>query len=105
MIGTPVSGGAWSGEVLQLQVRARPRARRLELGEVRGRRLLLRLTAAPADGAANEQARRLLARAFGVGVTRVRLASGARHADKVFHIMAPARLPAALMVSAAAAGL
>jgi uncharacterized protein YggU (UPF0235/DUF167 family) len=100
MIGTPVSGGDWSGEVLQLQVRARPRARRLELGEVRGGRLLLRLTAAPADGAANEQAR-----AFGVGVTRVRLASGARHADKVFHIMAPARLPAALMVSAAAAGL
>lgn len=105
MIGTPLTGGDWRENVLRLRVRAQPRASRQELAGVQDGRLRLRLTAAPADGAANEQARRLIARAFGVGVSKVTLQSGARHRNKLFLVVAPTRAPAGAMVSQAEAGL
>jgi len=97
--------GDWRGDSLLLRVRAVPRASRVELAELREGRLLLRLTAAPAEGAANDQARRLLARAFGVSPSRVVLKSGLRHRNKLFEVQAPTRAPAATMVSPAGAGL
>jgi uncharacterized protein YggU (UPF0235/DUF167 family) len=99
VIGTPITCGDWHGEVLRLRVRAQPRAGRLEVAGVRDGRLRLRLTAAPADGAANQQAKRLIAGAFGVGITRVSLATGGRHRDKVFLVKAPTRLPAGVLVT------
>lgn len=97
--------GDWHGNVLHLRVRAQPRASRFELAEVREGRLRLRLTAAPADGAANEQARRLIAKAFGVGVSKVLLKSGAKGRDKVFAVTAPTCAPTGTMASQAGAGL
>jgi uncharacterized protein YggU (UPF0235/DUF167 family) len=53
----------------------------------------LRLTAPPADGEANRQARKLLAKSFGVGISRVKLVNGLTHKNKQFLIREPSRLP------------
>lgn len=93
----PLSCGRWQGDGLRLEVRVQVRAARAELDGCVDGRLRLRLTAAPAGGAANEQARRLLAAAFGTGITRVQLVSGAAGRNKSFLIDAPARIPAAVL--------
>jgi uncharacterized protein (TIGR00251 family) len=48
--------------------------------------LKVRVTAAPADGAANEALTKLLAKALGVPVRDVSLVSGATNRNKVFEI-------------------
>lgn len=55
------------------------------------------LTAAPADGKANQQACRLLADAFGVSLGKVQLLRGARSRNKRFQIVSPASLPASIL--------
>jgi len=84
----------WDGTTLVLSVRVQPRARRAGLGEVVQGRLRVALTAPPVDGKANAQAREVLAEAFGVGVSRVRLALGESSREKVFHVEDPVELPA-----------
>jgi len=59
--------------------------------------LRLRITAAPVDGKANDQARKLLAKAFGVAAGSVELVRGTSSRDKLFSIMSPVRLPAELL--------
>jgi len=76
-----------------LDARVQPRSSRAELGEVEHAQLRIRLTAPPADGKANEQACKLLAKAFGVGVGRISLVRGPTSRDKVFRITSPSRLP------------
>jgi uncharacterized protein (TIGR00251 family) len=85
--------GWWDGDTLCLPVRVQTRARRLGLGAVTQGRLKLLLTAPPVDGKANAQARDLLARCFGVGVSRVELAGGRVSRDKLFRVTNPPRLP------------
>jgi uncharacterized protein YggU (UPF0235/DUF167 family) len=48
--------------------------------------LALRTTAPPAEGRANDAARRLLARAMGVAPTRLVLVRGAASRDKAFRL-------------------
>ncbi len=88
--------GRWDGTALLLPVRVQPRARRLELGPLRGGRLRLALTAPPVDGKANQQARAYLAEVFGVAVMRVTLLHGDGSRDKLFRIDGPVHLPAQL---------
>ena len=66
----------------RIAVRAQPGARRnaVEPGDP----LRISVTAPPADGAANDAIRRLLARALGVPLTRLTLIRGAQARDKVF---------------------
>jgi uncharacterized protein (TIGR00251 family) len=86
--------GRWQADGLSLNTRVSTRCRRLELGRVENGRLKLRLTAPPVDGKANQQARQLLAKAFGVGVSNVELLSGQSHKNKRFLIRSPSRFPA-----------
>jgi uncharacterized protein len=67
-----------------LAVRASPGARRnaVESGDP----LRVFVTAPPADGAANDAIRRLLARALGVAPTRLTLTQGAAARDKRFRL-------------------
>lgn len=58
-----------------------------------GERIKLALTAPPVDGKANEQAREVLAEAFGVSMSRVTLVQGESARDKLFRIVEPASLP------------
>ena len=85
--------GRWVQQDLWLDTRVQIRSSRLELGRVENGRLKLRLTAPPADGKANQQARKLLAKSFGVGISQVKLINGQAHKNKLFFIRGPSRLP------------
>lgn len=65
--------------------RVTPRAARPRV-EREGETVRLWVTAAPADGAANEAAQRLLAAALGVAPSRLTLARGAASRDKLFRL-------------------
>ena len=82
----------------RVTVRLTPRASRDGIAgfDERGR-LLLRVTAAPVDGAANAACLRLLAKALGIAPSRVALVAGRRSRDKVLEVpMEPAAVSAAL---------
>jgi uncharacterized protein (TIGR00251 family) len=70
----------------EVEVRVIPRARRDEIGEERGGRLLIRLTAPPVDGAANAALCRLVARRAGVPARRVSIVRGQTSRDKVVRV-------------------
>ncbi|MFI4997415.1 MAG: DUF167 family protein [Hyphomicrobiales bacterium] len=95
---------------LRLEVRLTPRAARDVIdGEKTlsdGRRVLAaRVRAIPEDGAANSSLLRLIAKACGVGASKVSLISGAGSRLKSIRIEGdPALLAAALGVSEAARG-
>jgi uncharacterized protein len=69
-----------------LEVRVITRARRDEIGDERGGRLLIRLTAPPVDGAANAALRRLVARRAGVPARRVTIVRGQTSRDKLVRV-------------------
>lgn len=70
----------------QLAVRVIPRARRDEVGGERNGRLVVRTTAAPVDGRANEAVCRLVADHLGLPARRVEIVAGLRSRDKVLRI-------------------
>jgi uncharacterized protein len=72
-----VAGGA------TLRVRVSPRASRDELAGERDGALVVRLTAPPVEGAANEALVRLLSRHLGLPPSSLSVARGARARDKV----------------------
>jgi uncharacterized protein (TIGR00251 family) len=71
---------------MELRVRVTARASRDELAGLRDGVLHVRVTAPPVDGKANQAVCRLIARAVGVGRTKVTLARGERSRDKVVRI-------------------
>lgn len=77
------------------KIRVIPRAKRLGWAERRGDRLVVRLTAPPADGKANAQLKRFLADEFGVPLSAVTIEQGAASRDKTVSVNAPTRLPQA----------
>jgi len=68
-----------------LEVRVQPRANRNEV-TVRDGRVLVRVTASPADGKANAAVCALLAKSLGVPKTAVKVERGAGSRDKVVSI-------------------
>ena len=69
----------------RLAVRVIPRARNEVAGERNGR-ILVRVTAAPVDGQANDAVREVVAAHLGVRVAAVTIAQGDRSRDKVLEI-------------------
>ena len=69
-----------------LRVRVQPRASRDELGGERAGALVVRLTAAPVDGEANDALVRFLARRLRRPASSFRLVRGAGSRDKVVSI-------------------
>jgi uncharacterized protein len=67
-------------------VRVIPRARRDEVGGERAGRLVVRTTAAPVDGRANEAVCRLVAAHLGVRRQHVTVVAGDRSRDKTLRI-------------------
>jgi hypothetical protein len=82
----------------ELRVRLQPRASRTEVAGEREGTVLIRVTAPPVDGRANDALCRLVAKLAGVGRTRVEILRGASSRDKVLRVdgVSDARLRAAL---------
>lgn len=72
--------------VERIEIRVVPRARRDGVDGERNGRLLVRTTAAPVDGQANEVVRRILAAHFGVRPRDIDIVSGHRSRDKAVEI-------------------
>jgi uncharacterized protein (TIGR00251 family) len=70
----------------RVEIRVIPRARKDEVAGDRAGRLLVRTTAAPVDGSANDAVRKLLARHFDVPASAVELVAGLRSRDKTVMI-------------------
>jgi uncharacterized protein YggU (UPF0235/DUF167 family) len=77
----PVAGGA------TLRVRVAPRSSRDALGGERDGALVVRLTAAPVEGAANAALVRFLARHLGLPPSSLSVAQGSRGRDKVILVV------------------
>ena len=69
-----------------MALRVQPRSRRNEIAGERAGALLVRVTAPPVDGKANEAARRLLAKRLGVPVGRVAVIRGESSRDKLIEV-------------------
>ena len=69
-----------------LRVRVRPRASRDALSGEREGALVVRLTAPPVEGAANEALARFLGKTLGVAPSAVRVLSGATGRNKVVSV-------------------
>jgi uncharacterized protein (TIGR00251 family) len=79
---------------LMLCVKVTPRAARSTIAGMRDGEVLVRTTAAPADGAANADVIIQIARAFGVAKSAVHLVRGTTSRHKQLRIVAPRRRPA-----------
>ena len=75
-----------SGALLTLRVRVQPRASKDALGGEREGALVVRLTAPPVEGAANEALARFLGKTLGVAPSAVRVVSGASGRNKVVSV-------------------
>jgi hypothetical protein len=71
---------------LTLRVRVQPRASKNALSGEREGALVVRLTAPPVEGAANEALARFLGKALGVAPSAVRVVSGATGRNKVVSV-------------------
>lgn len=69
-----------------LRVRVQPRARRDEIAGERAGALLVRVTAPPAEGRANDAVRRLVAKVAGIPPSRVVVVQGASARDKLLRL-------------------
>ena len=90
---TPSDCFRWRGSTLIFDVRVQPRAATSAIGDVENGRLRVRVSAAPVDNAANEMLTAMLAKAFGVAKSQVRVLAGGHARDKRVAIEAPRRLP------------
>jgi uncharacterized protein (TIGR00251 family) len=70
----------------RVALRVQPRASRNEISGERDGALVVRVTAAPVEGKANEAVRRLLARRLGVARSRVTVVRGASSRDKLIEV-------------------
>jgi uncharacterized protein len=73
-------------QAAQIRVRLTPRAAREQIAPGGGGRYLVRVTAPPVDGRANDALCRLIARRAGVAPSRVTLVRGAKSREKVLSV-------------------
>ena len=95
-----VSAYRWDGDDLELNVLARPGARRSEVLGPHGDALKIRIAAHPAAGAANRALLELLAAAFGVTQKRCQLIAGPASRRKRVRIQTPDRARAETVLAA-----
>ena len=83
----------WDGDDLLLSLRVQPRASGDTWVGPMDDAYKVRISAPPVDGKANAHLIRFLAKAFGVGRSRVTLVQGGSARRKLFRIQAPAKFP------------
>ena len=72
--------------VVRIAVRVQPRARKDEIAGERDGALIVRVTAPPVEGKANNAVRKLLAKRLGIAPGRVTVVRGASGRDKLVEI-------------------
>ena len=72
--------------LIEIAVRAQPRASRTEIVGSHGNRLKVRVAAPPVDGAANRELEKLFAKVLGVPKSAVEVIHGATGRDKTVRI-------------------
>ena len=72
--------------MVQIRIRLTPRAAREQIAPADGDGYLVRVTAPPVDGRANDALCRLIARRAGVASSRVTLVRGAKAREKVVSV-------------------
>jgi uncharacterized protein len=84
----------------RIEVRVQPRARRDEIAGQRAGALVVRVTAPPVEGKANEAVRKLLAKQLGIAPGKVAIVRGEGARDKLIEVegLEPAELRRALGV-------
>ncbi|MGD8352068.1 MAG: DUF167 domain-containing protein [Nitrospirota bacterium] len=75
-----------SAEALTFSARVQPRASRAQVEGVKGGSLRVRLTAPPAEGAANAQLLEVLSREFGLRKSAIRIVKGLSSRDKLVEV-------------------
>lgn len=70
----------------RLALRVQPRSRRNEIAGERAGALLVRVTAPPVDGKANDAVRRLVAKTLDVPISRVSVVRGESSRDKLIEV-------------------
>jgi uncharacterized protein (TIGR00251 family) len=75
-----------SAEAVTVSVRVQPRASRAAVEGVREGSLRVRLTAPPAEGAANAQLLEVLAKEFGLRKSAIRIVKGLSSRDKLVEL-------------------
>jgi uncharacterized protein len=73
----------------RIEIRVMPRAPRTRLDGVRDGRLVVRVTAAPVDCAANDAAIAVLAKTLGLPRSALSISAGQTHRNKTIEIAAP----------------
>jgi uncharacterized protein len=86
----------WDDDNLELCVRAQTRSRTEGVLDVAGDAIRVKVNAPPVEGKANQRLIAILAEAFGVSKSRVRLLHGARSRRKWIRIEHPERFPESL---------
>lgn len=74
---------------MRFAIRVMPRSSKNVVAGMRDGRLVVRVTAAPVDGAANEAVIKLLARTLGIGRSTIRIATGDSARNKVVEVVGP----------------
>jgi len=83
----------WEGNDLLLSIYIQPRSSRNSIVGIYGHHLKIKITAAPIEGQANAEIKKLLSKLFGVAQYQVILIKGQTHREKRFRIQAPKKLP------------
>lgn len=83
----------WDGTTLVVNILGKPAAREDAIGKVRGRQLMVSVTAAPKLGRATDHMVRFLAREFGVPPAAITVVFGRMNVNKQLRIENPTRLP------------
>jgi uncharacterized protein (TIGR00251 family) len=86
----------WVDAALELRVQAKTRSRVEGIGDAGDEALLVRVNAPPVEGKANERILLVIAEAFDVPKSRVRLLRGTRARHKWVRIERPGRIPESL---------
>lgn len=86
----------WIGEDLLLHVKVLPRSSREAIVGIRDNLLLIKLTAPPVDGKANQALIKFLSKSFAVPQSRISIEKGEASKTKRIRICAPRALPSAI---------
>ena len=83
----------WQGSDIELAIKVVTRAKRSEFGQIRSGRLVVRVSAPPAEGKANSELLKFLASSFGCSQRNVNLRTGLRSREKWVQINTPFQIP------------